>query len=219
MTASMGLFYPVLAGPEAPRPHPHESTPHAPDDQDHDTPNAKALKEMAIGQAVRANDMEAARQLVQDWLRLGGDKNTMILMGIVLHHPEFTRLLIEEGANLNGVAMGMYKGVPALQVAILEEEEALALLLIEAGANLKQQDPEGHTALMRAAVAGQVKVVKALLARQVDVRATNKAKQSAAQLMLHNLGRARLSERLYTQYQIILSLLDEAELKAKEPSP
>lgn len=182
----------------------------------HDGPDAKSLKELAIGQAVRANDMDATRQLVREWLRLGGDANTMIFMGIVLHHPDFTRLLIAEGANLNGTALGMYKDVPALQVAILEEEEALALILIEAGANLKQRDAEGHTALMRAAVAGQVKVVEALLARQADVLAVNQAKQTASQLMMHNLARARLSERLYTQYQQILSLLDEAEIQAKK---
>ena len=187
------------------------------------SPDAKALKEQAIATAVKANDMEAARLLLKDWLRLGGDPNTMVFMGLVLRHPDFTRLLIAEGANPNATAQGMYKGVPALQVSLLEGEPLLALTLIQAGANVHQRDPKGHTALMAAAVAGYFDVVKALLEHKADVSAKNGVSQTALQMMTQNLERARLSAQMYTQYQRIVGVLDEAELiqlnKAKLQQP
>lgn len=194
--------------------HSHSGHDHAPNHSH--GPDAKALKEQAIATAVKADDLEAARLLLQDWLRLGGDSDTMVFMGLVLRHPDFTRLLIAKGANPNATAQGMYKGVPALQVSLLEGEPLLALTLIKAGANVRQRDPKGHTALMVASVAGHFEVVKALLERKADVRAKNSMGQTVMQLMTHNLERARFSEQMYTQYQRIISLLDEAELKYPE---
>lgn len=191
----------------------HEHT-HADEGHDHaaHTPSAKALKEQAIATAVRTNDMAAARLLLHDWLRLGGEPETMVFMGLILRHPGFTRLLIAEGANPNATAQGMYKDVPALQVSLLEGEPLLALALIKSGADVYQRDPKGNTALMVAAVSGQHDVVKALLAHKANVRATNAEGHTALQLMTKNLERARLSAQMYTQYQRIISLLDEAEL-------
>mgnify|MGYP000129636817 CR=1 FL=1 len=198
----------------------HTGPEHTHTDAGHDhaahTPSAKALKEQAIAMAVKADDLKTARLLLHDWLRMGGSADTMVFMGLVLRHPAFTRLLIAEGANPNATAEGMYKDVPALQVSLLEGEPMLAMALIQSGADVHQRDPKGHTALMVAAVSGQYEVVEALLERKADVRATNAAGQSALQLMTKNLKRARLSAQMYTQYQRIMSLLDEAELHHPE---
>lgn len=193
--------------------HAAEHTEQDGDQHDHSHGLSELNKaEFMIGEAVRAEDMEAAYHHLKHWLRLGGNPDGMIFMGIILRHVAFTRLLIAEGANLNATAQGMYKEVPALQVAILEEEEALALLLITAGADLNQRDAEGNTALMQAAVAGQTRVVEALLKAKANPRATNKAGYTALERMNRNLQRARLSQRMSQQYQRIMSLLDEAEL-------
>lgn len=196
----------------------HAKQTHGNDGHDHaaHTPSAKALKEQSIAMAVKANDLKTARLLLHDWLRLGGSTDDMVFMGLVLRHPAFTRLLIAEGANPNATAQGMYKDVPALQVSLLEGEPMLAMALIQSGADVHQRDPKGHTALMVAAVSGQHEVVKALLEHQANVRATNAAGKTVLQLMTKNLERARLSAQMYTQYQRIMSLLDEAELHPPE---
>jgi hypothetical protein len=198
--------------------HPEHEHTHADDGHDHaaHAPSAKALKEQAIAMAVKADDMETARLRLHEWLRLGGEPDTMVFMGLVLRHPAFTRLLIAEGASPNATAQGMYKGVPALQVSLLEGEPMLAMALIQAGANVHQRDPKGHTALMVAAISGQHDVVKALLEHKAKVRATNTEGFTALQLMMKNMERARLSAQMYTQYQRIISLLDEAELHSPE---
>ena len=61
-------------------------------------------------------------------------------------------------------------------------------------------------------MAGQTRVVEALLKAKANPRATNKAGYTALERMNRNLQRARLSQRMSQQYQRIMSLLDEAEL-------
>ena len=89
-------------------------------------------------------------------------------------------LLIHAGAEVN--AANDY-GVPPLAVACQNGSTVSAKvveILLKAGANPNAEFPSGETVLMTASFAGNVDVVKALLARGANVNATEIAKGQTA---------------------------------------
>lgn len=77
------------------------------------------------------------------------------------------KALLAAGANINQAAAD---GMTPLSVAIVKVNEAVALHLIERGADVNAAEA-GFTALHSAALTGQTAVVKALLARGADINA------------------------------------------------
>ena len=80
---------------------------------------------------------------------------------------EAVKALLAAGANINQAAAD---GMTPLNVAIVKGNEAVALHLIEKGADVNAAEA-GFTALHSAALTGQIAVAKALLARGADINA------------------------------------------------
>lgn len=79
---------------------------------------------------------------------------------IIKHDIEFTKLLINNGININ---IKDDKGCTPLILATLEKQAEVTRLLIDAAANVNNKDDEGETALMRTVFNGLTDVVKWLL--------------------------------------------------------
>ena len=110
---------------------------------------------------------------------------------IIKHYTEFTKLLINNGININ---IKDYKGRTPLILATLEKQRSwyvdnegvTALILIDAGADVNTSDNKGETALMRAAFNGQTDVVKWLLNAGADVNAQDNEGRSALTMAAWN---------------------------------
>jgi ankyrin repeat protein len=80
---------------------------------------------------------------------------------------DVVKALLAAGANINQAAAD---GMTPLSVAIVKVNEAVALHLIERGADVNAAEA-GFTPLHSAALTGQIAVVKALIARGADINA------------------------------------------------
>jgi hypothetical protein len=113
-------------------------------------------------------------------LRLGADPNGLDMGG---HAPLYwtanackgtagapvARMLIEAGALVN--AAGGVTGCSALHMAARRGNAAVAVTLLDRGADIEARDRRGDTPLRRAVKCGQVEVAALLLARGADRRA------------------------------------------------
>lgn len=81
---------------------------------------------------------------------------------------EIARLLIDHGANINGYGFEELKDTPLVAAASLHADE-VALVLIEAGADIHHAGCFGGTALHWAAWCGRDRVVQRLLEEELDI--------------------------------------------------
>ena len=81
---------------------------------------------------------------------------------------EIASKLIEHGADVNGYGFAELKDTPLITAASLHADE-VALVLIEAGADIHHGGLFGGTALHWAAWCGRDKVVKRLLQEEIDL--------------------------------------------------
>ena len=106
-------------------------------------------------------------------LEAGADANAATLGGATPLFPavnvsvETTRLLLDKGANPNQVTRG---GVTPI---LFTRDAAVLALLIARGADVKARSKVGETALMDAAVRGDLASAKMLVDRGVDVNAVD----------------------------------------------
>lgn len=104
-----------------------------------------------------------------------------------------TALLLAEGALPDGADDA--QGNSALMGVAFKGYEAIARLLIEAGADVNRRNSVGQTALMTATLFGQTEIVDLLLAAGADAEAIDQAGNSARGLALAQ-GNDALAERL-----------------------
>jgi hypothetical protein len=83
------------------------------------------------------------------------------------------QLLLDAGAGVNARAKNQFDNTP-LQVALLTRSHEVARLLLKRGAEVNALQAEGVTALHEAAQAGDVEMIRALLAAGADARIASK---------------------------------------------
>lgn len=151
---------------------------------------------------LRKNQAVAVAQLPKD-----GDYDpprpeggfTPLLHAAMSGDLETVRALVEAGADLNGAAAD---GLTPVMVAIIKHNPAVALYLLEMGADPNRAEA-GFTALHAAAVTGQEDVVKLLAAKGADLnaRVTMPLRLSAAFIPYNpDLVAGRLSQVGATPY-------------------
>jgi ankyrin repeat protein len=92
-------------------------------------------------------------------------------------HRDAAARLLEAGAALQAVSRNSLRNT-ALHAAVAGGHEALAVLLMERGADVTAQDAGGHTPLHIAAEAGSVGLARALLERGADPHAVDAEEQT-----------------------------------------
>ena len=87
----------------------------------------------------------------------------------IRHKRKLVRLLVEHGANAN--IKENWRGHSALHEVVRNNDEDIAKLLIEHGADVKSTDNNGVSILHDAALNGNLKMVRLLVERGADVNA------------------------------------------------
>jgi ankyrin repeat protein len=139
-----------------------------------------ALDAASLGEAVRAGDVEAVRDL----LRRGADVNAREPDGgAPLHwavydenHP-ITDLLVGRGAD---VAAANREGATPLALAATNGDAQSIRRLLDAGAKVNARGPNGETALMLAARAGRTDALALLLDRGAVIDAAESLRGTTA---------------------------------------
>ncbi|MDX1917133.1 MAG: ankyrin repeat domain-containing protein [Rickettsiaceae bacterium] len=103
--------------------------------------------------------------------------NTALMEAARFARPEIARILIEQGADVNG-ARTVY-GKTALMQAAYNGHNAITALLLERGADVNAADRCGNTALIEAAHYGYAKTTRLLIDAGAEVNATARNGQSA----------------------------------------
>jgi ankyrin repeat protein len=93
------------------------------------------------------------------------------------------QLLLDAGADLNARAKNQFENTP-LQVTMLTQSRAVALLLLKRGADVNAVQAEGVTALHEAAQAGDLEMIRALLAAGADAHLASKQFGTARDLAI-----------------------------------
>jgi len=101
---------------------------------------------------------------------------TALTMAAKLGFEHIVTVFVESGADPNqGVLTSAFDDMPTslLMKYIIEENEVMAMLVIEKGADVGYVDPYGGTVLIQAAYLGQVSVVATLLLHGADPHVKN----------------------------------------------
>jgi ankyrin repeat protein len=124
----------------------------------------------ALNQASRQGETELVRSLLgDDWEEPASPtgQRTALLEAITAGHADIVMLLLDNGANPNGIIPneGIVQGrtIP-LHCAVRTENPSIVSSLLAAGANMDSRDEAGNTALIIAATKGSNDMVKTLLA-------------------------------------------------------
>ncbi len=94
---------------------------------------------------------------------------------------EITQLLIDNGADVNGVSEN---GLSAIRMAIFNGHKDLVQLLIGNGADVCAADQDGVTAIHTAAMHNRTEIVRVLIENGADVNAVGKGGLTAMQIAL-----------------------------------
>jgi ankyrin repeat protein len=128
-----------------------------------------AKPDQRLVEAAKEKDLETLRNL----LKAGADVNTRradgataLLWAAHWDQLEMADLLLRAGAN---VSEAEDRGVTPLALACENRSAAMVAKLLDAGANPNTAQMSGVTPLMIGARTGELRVVKALLARRADV--------------------------------------------------
>ena len=145
-------------------------TPELPDSSRYQRDKARTTQRKAEPKLLQKNQAIAVAQLPKE----GDDEPprpeggfTPLLHAARAGATETARVLLAGGANIDLAAAD---GVTPLIVALVKHHEALALFLLEQGADPEGGDA-GYTALHVASLTGQLRAVGALLARGADANA------------------------------------------------
>jgi ankyrin repeat protein len=126
-----------------------------------------------VANAVKSGDLAALRKLIAsraDVNAASGDGSTPLLWAAYNSDAEMTQTLIAAGAKPD--VPNNYGVTPLLQ-ASRTGDAAVMEVLIKAGADPKRANPQGETPLMAASHSGSLPAVRLLLARNVDLNATD----------------------------------------------
>ncbi len=122
---------------------PHQAWAAEHDHQHDHTLTERRQIEQHIARAVKAKRWNVARTELQHWIKQVGqhpDRQAIIFMGLALDSPEFTQILIDEGADVNATGSGLYAGVPAIHAALGNKQYHLVKVLLKADAKLYIRD-------------------------------------------------------------------------------
>ncbi|MAM71876.1 MAG: hypothetical protein CMP91_12120 [Gammaproteobacteria bacterium] len=110
-------------------------------------------------------ELETALQQGMDVNWSEADGTTLLMHAIYNQESDKARLLIQQGADVN--ASNRY-GATALYLAAQQGMDDIAIMLLAAGANTQVTTPDGETLLMTASAAGSARIVRALLADDME---------------------------------------------------
>jgi len=134
-----------------------------------------------LEQIIKTNNVEAIRQIIQ-----GGNINaaygggyTPLMIAVDLGNKEIVRMLIQAGADVNIE----HRGETALGIIfenmIDDDDREIAMVLIDAGANLNQRDINGKTPLIDAVMMEEPKLVSKILIKGADMDARDNTGSTA----------------------------------------
>ncbi len=163
------------------------------------------------------------KQIWENQERIADAKNDLVESGIGLTNENFTLCVIQ--GNLSAVndflTLGFspdtenVKGVPILILAVRNHHRDIARILLGHGADLNRKSGDrGNTALMDAAVLGDVEMVRELLDAGADMNVKSKNGQTALMLAVGE-GRDSIAEELIDR-GADLSITDNLGMSAKK---
>ena len=162
-------------------PVPQEQTT-APDSAAGKNPDAKAKGKQLL-KACAKGDAEQVRALIASGADLQVEVlgETPLIKAILCGKPGIVTILLEAGADINAVNK---MGQPPLLNAVSPrcKPEVFSLLLATPGVLINATDAEGNTALIKAAKAGLLDKVQALVEAGADTHLQNKKGQTALSL-------------------------------------
>ena len=145
--------------------------------------NKKINDDTMLMHAVKTNDIELAEKLLKFKAdtSLGDRQNrTPLWLCTIYNRPEIARLLIKNGASLEevpGTNSPLYN-------AIKHDNNAVAIELINLGANVNCLNRDNQTPLHCAAFRNNIEMVKILLSNGADKNITNNVKPLIGELVL-----------------------------------
>ena len=120
--------------------------------------------------------------------------HTALMRAALAGDTETVRELIHQGVDVNERDEN---GRTALMFAVMNSHYETMKVLLESGADVQARSKEGGTALMAAAgIAGDLRMVQALLDRGADVHATLQGTNESAVTFAEKYGRAEIAQLL-----------------------
>ena len=120
--------------------------------------------------------------------------HTALMRAALDGDTETVRELIHQGVDIN---QRDENGRTALMFAVINSHYETMKVLVEYGADVQARSKEGGTALMAAAgIAGDLRMVQALLDRGADVHATLQATNESAVTFAEKYGHAEIAQLL-----------------------
>lgn len=186
---------------------------------------ACAAPRTPLNDAVVAGDAARVAELVErggalDELGACGDDavygDTPLICAIDKDRPQIARLLIERGAKVDEPSE---VGCPPLMSAA-QHDAGIAALLLDRGASVEGRCVgwlEGRTALMNAAIAGKIDVVRLLIDRGADVNAKTSGGYGALNSAAYK-QRVDIARLLVAKGADIDAAIEKAEADAAEES-
>ena len=139
-----------------------------------------------LARAIGRNDVKAVEALLQggaDANEQDGDGYSMLRLAAILGCTAIARVLIENGADVNGVdAHDDMMGSTPLMSAVSMNSLAIARLLLDSGANINAVNVRGWTALMYAVVTNRMEIMSLLIDRGADAGLRNRDGATAQKL-------------------------------------
>jgi uncharacterized protein len=160
----------------------------------------KEISELLLTHGARLNPFEAAAAGQIDSVRsslrndpslirsYSHDGFTLLHLAAFFGQRELAELFLANGADINAVSKNQTfaRNVTPLHSALASRRAAVAILLIEKGADVKVRDAEGNTPLHSAAFHGDVPLVQLLLAKGAEINSPNSAGSTPLALASQN---------------------------------
>ena len=140
-------------------------------------------------------------------------KKDSLFRAIAMRDIDELKLALKQGADINfrdnytTEINSEYKNTTALMLAIATELTDFVEALVEVASkkDLDAKDSDGNTALMYAAVVGNIKIINVLLEAGADKNATNNENKSAHFIALENMEQSDIDN--YSDRLKVLDLL------------
>lgn len=139
-----------------------------------------ASRKVADTDKVRAAHVQIKRKVDLSLIDDNGD--TALHLAVVSNSPGLVKVLIDNGADADAVNM---RGFSPLQLAMKSGEQTIIDAFNSHGRYVDNRDNQGRTSLFDAASRGDLGVVRQLIARGADARASDKNALTGAALNGH----------------------------------
>lgn len=132
----------------------------------------------SLDEAIKGNDVATVRSYIssgknlnQDYSANRGGLQTPVGMAALFAGDEISKLLIENGANINVPSFTSQRPICTF---IHKGKEEMVSLLIKKGVDINEECELGLTPLQKAAYGGQIEIVKLLIANGAKINYANK---------------------------------------------